>query len=59
MTARMVIYDATKGNDHIAKYFKASIFNNGKVYEIIISAPSNNPGLAVDAQKIIDSFTLK
>ena len=58
-TARMVVYDALKDDDRIAKYFKASIFDDGKLCEIIISAPNENPGLAVDAQKIIDSFTLK
>lgn len=59
MQARTVIYDATKDKDRIGKYYKVSIFENGMIYEIIISAPNGNPGLAVDAQKIIDSFTIK
>ncbi len=57
--ARTISYDITTNSNRVGRYDKMSIYKNGKIYEIVITSPRSNPGLAVDAKKIFDSFEIK
>lgn len=57
--SRMISYDIKRQTERVGRYDKLSIFSDGKIYEIVITSPRGNPGLAVDVQKIFDSFEIK
>lgn len=57
--SRMISYDIKRQTDWVGRYSKLSIFSDGKIYEIVITSPRGNPGLAVDVRKIFDSFEIK
>lgn len=57
--SRRIDYDIAKGSERIGRYSKLSLFKDGKIYEIIVSATSSDPGLVVDIDKIFTSFSLK
>ena len=59
LSARTISYEVTRKNDHVGRYDKLAIYKSGYIYEIIVSSPRNNPGLAADAKKIFDSFEIK
>lgn len=59
MNARLVYYDSVDKNKVIEKYYMAMMTSDDHLYEIIITSNNSDPGLAVSANKVINSFSTK
>jgi hypothetical protein len=59
LESRTVSHVMARDKEHVGRYNKLVIYKSGKIYEIVITSPKYNPGLAVDAGKIFESFQIK